>query len=236
MKILLLCLALVATTARAASDDEVSASFHRPARDATILLLVDKASAAPLDRAGAMLEKQLQKQLAVAGYRTALVDVADYQALEASEAAALGEQPQGRLIPASDQAKSRALAKLAQIARTESHCEMLIRARIVLRKARLDQQYAEWDGRRRGLLFEGVPVHANSHVVGAGMSGTTNALSVELVGIDGSGTRDFVTHGGVVMPLIWNLERHSSSVRTDLFKDDTDVADGLEVALAPMTH
>jgi hypothetical protein len=232
-----LLFALAAGTAHGASDvpdDVVASTFARPAPGALILLLVDKAQAAPLDRAGTMLEAQLKRQLAAAGYRTATIDEADYQAVEDSEAAALGEHPKGRLIPASGLAKARALSRLAQIAKAESHCDMLIRARIILRKARLDAQYAEWDGRRRGILFEGIPDLGRSRVISAGLAGTTNALSVELVGVDGSGTRDFITHGGVVVPLIWNLERKSSSVRTDLFQDDTDVADGLQVALAPM--
>lgn len=233
-----LLLALAGGAAHGASDvpdDVVAPTFARPAPGALILLLVEKADSAPLDRAGTMLEAQLKRQLAAAGYRTAIIDAADYQAVEDSEAAALGEHPTGKLIPASASAKARALARLAQIAHTESHCDMLIRARIVMRKAHLDTQYAEWDGRRRGILFEGVPdLGPRRKLVGAGLTGSTTALSVELVGIDGSGARDFVTHGGVVVPLIWNLERHSSSVRTDLFQDDTDVADGLQVALAPM--
>lgn len=232
---LLLLLAAAAVRAEAvAADDDIASTFARPAPGALVLLLVEKAESAPLDRAGTMLEAQLKRQLAAAGYRTATVDAADYQAVEDSEAAALGEHPKGKLIPASGVAKAHALARLAQIARTESHCDMLIRARIVLRKARLDAQYAEWDGRRRGVLFEGVPDLGRRRVISAGLSGTTNALSVELVAFDGSGARDFITHGGVVLPLIWNLERKSSSVRTDLFQDDTDVADGLQVALAPM--
>lgn len=232
---LLLLLAAAAVRAEAvAADDDIASTFARPAPGALVLLLVEKAESAPLDRAGTMLEAQLKRQLAAAGYRTATVDAADYQAVEDSEAAALGEHPKGKLIPASGVAKAHALARLAQIARTESHCDMLIRARIVLRKARLDAQYAEWDGRRRGVLFEGVPDLGRRRVISAGLSGTTNALSVELVAFDGNGARDFITHGGVVLPLIWNLERKSSSVRTDLFQDDTDVADGLQVALAPM--
>ncbi len=235
----LLALVLGASTAHAASDDDISRSFQRPPRDATILLLVEKADSAPLDRAGAMLEKQLQSQLAEAGYRTAVIDIADYQALEASEAAALGEHPRGKLIPASERAQASALSKLARIAKTESHCDMLIRARIVMRKATLDAQYAEWDGRRRGLLFDGardleVDTNSRTRVVSVRMTGTTAGLSVELVAFDGSGVRDFVTHGAVVIPLVWNLKTRASSVRTDLFQTDEDVADGLKIALAPM--
>lgn len=238
-RFLALALAFAAGGAHAVSDDDVAATFQPPPRDATILLLVEKADSSPLDRAGAMLEKQLQKQLADDGYRTAVLDIADYQALEAAEAAALGEHPHGKFIPASSAAKANALSKLARIAKSESHCDMLIRARIVERKAALGGQYAEWDGRRRGLIFEGandldVANGGHSRVVSVNVKGSTTVLSVELVAFDGTGARDFVTHGAVVVPLVWNLKLKSTSVRTDLFQTDEDVADGLQIALAPM--
>ena len=232
-------LALAAGAAHAAPDDIVGPAFRHPAEGALVLLLLEKSTEPHLVPGDKLMLAQLKSQLVIAGYRTAVLDYADYQLLEADEAAGGGERdPDGRLVVGL-LARQRALAKLARIAAESSHCALVIRTRFVMRPAPVvDNFFAQWDGARRALKLTDTAPRANPDgpgrtVVGA-LRGLGSGLSIELMAYDGDGALAFTTHGAVAVPYVTRLGEGRVEWRDDLFSGDGDVADGMRIALAPM--
>lgn len=241
-RILALCSLVVAagtaSGAMAASDDVIAATFRRPPPGALVLLLLQKSTEPHVVPGDPMLLAQLKSQLTSAGYRTAVLDYGDYQLLEADEAVAGGELDKDGKLVVGLLARQRALARLAKIAAESSHCDLVVRARFVFRRAPIvNSVYAQWDGARHGLKFEDATVIEDPegrHVVFASMSGTAMALSVELMAYDAVGKLAFTTHGAVIVPYVTNINKTSTRWLDTLFESDSDVADGLRIALAPM--
>lgn len=219
---------------------DTASTYVRPAPDALVLLVFEQPQDDLLARGSAALQRQLPAQLAKAGYRTAVLGDDDFRALEAKVAGSAAESALGRLQNSTEATRWRTLPVLARIAKDNSQCDMVIRARLVWRDTTFDTLAAEWDGQRRGVALEGIGdvknprTGANGHIVRAWMTGSTKAVSVELVAFDGSGRPSFTTFGGALVPWVWNMATDKARLRDDAFANEGDVADGVRIALEPM--
>lgn len=212
----------------AAADEVVVAeSFRVPAPGALIVLLPARAEA-ELQRGASMMTEQLHRQLKAQGWRVALLDAANHEVLWRQEAAAAG----GVFDPVSGERRPEAYATaLGRLARRicEQHaCELVLQQELVLRRARLEGQKASWDGQLRP-----VPVAASTGD-GWRFSGQTPALSVALTGVRADGQLVFRSHGGAALPYRLHALKEENELRPDLFADDTEVADGVRLALRPL--
>lgn len=233
--VLLGLLSLCATAFAGTASTDV-----RPAPGALILLVFEEPQDDLLARGGAALQRQVQAQLAKAGYRTAVLGDDDFRALEAKVAGSASERMLGRLQNSTEATRLRTLPVLARIAKDNSQCDLVLRARLVWRDTTFDTLAAEWDGQRRGVALEGIAdvkdprTGANGHIVRAWMEGSTKAVSVELVAFDGAGQPAFTTFGGALVPWVWNMATRKARLRDDAFQDEGNIADGVRIALEPM--
>lgn len=175
-----------------------------------------------------MLQSQVQRQLVAAGYRVALLDRADHDRLWKEEAEAAGglyDAVSGAPRPA---AQAAALAGLATRVCREAKCALLMRPRLVMRHAELQQRVAEWDGQRRLIAVSktGGTLHS--------FSGSIGAISVEMLALGADGRLAFRTFGGAAMPYAADTIGAQFELRPDLFADDAEIADGVRIALAPL--
>jgi len=227
-----------ASGASGTSEDLIAVTFRRPPPGALILLLQEKSTEPHVVPGDPMLLAQLKSQLNSAGYRTAVLDYSDYELLEVDEAVGSGERADNGKLIVGLLARQRALARLSKIAAESSHCDLVIRGRFVFRQAPIiDSMFVQWDGGRHGIKFEDATVIEDPegrHVVFGGMSGKATALSVELVAYDATGNLAFTTHGAVIVPYVTNVNKASTRWLDNMFSTDSDVADGMHIALAPL--
>jgi hypothetical protein len=216
-----------------------ASTYARPAPDALVLLVFDEPQDDLLARGSAALQRQVQAQLVKAGYRTAVLGEDDFRALEAKVAGSAAEGVLGRLHNSTEATRLRTLPVLARIAKDNSQCDLVLRARLVWRDTIFDTLAVEWDGQRRGVVLEGIadvktPSGANAHIRRAWMEGSTQAVSVELEAFDGTGAPAFSTFCGALVPWVWNMATKKARVRDDAFQGDGAIADGVRIALEPM--
>lgn len=212
-----------------ARDDRVAPDFRAPAAGALIVL----APAAPIpgaESAGAHLALvQLDAQLRAAGYRVVALDDANFAELWNSEIQAEGAlyDPQtGRPRP---EVMARIWISLARRIGEQTHCALVLDYQLVPRTAVMSGRKAGWDGVVRDISFE------RGHERYS-MTGSASALSVELLGFSASGDLLLRRFGGTSLFYRINTVNERAEVRPDLFLDDAETAEGVRVALQPLTR
>ncbi|MES1980580.1 MAG: hypothetical protein V4451_21265, partial [Pseudomonadota bacterium] len=172
--VLTLLLAACASPAPTPTDNVIAPAFHRPEAGKLILLLPPEAETADMQPGIEILKQQLHKQLSAAGYKVALLDQASNNTIWTEEVAAVG----GIYDPVTGNLRrpeyARAFSYLVQRVSGETKAVLVLRPRLVLRRALLAGQNATWDGQQRRVPVVGV---------GGGTTwnkGTTLGLSVEL--------------------------------------------------------
>lgn len=216
-----------------------ASTFVRPAPNALILLVFEEPQDALLARGSAALQQQLESQLAKAGFRVAVLDDADFKALEAKVSGSAAEAALGRIQNSTEATRWRTYPVLARIAKDNSQCDMVVRARLVWRDASFDALVVDWDSQRRGVALEGADdvknrSGGNAHIGRAWMEGGTKAVSVELDAFDGTGNPAFTTFGGALVPWVWNMATRKARLRDDAFQGAGDIGDGVRLALEPL--
>lgn len=234
MKILATCtiaLALCgcATTAPTRSGDGyVAPSFHAPVAGSLVVLLPARSGDGGYEKANGFVMEQMRKQLTGAGYRVKGLDTANYDVIWSQEVAQVG----GIYDPASGalrtEAYARALNVLAQRVATDSGAALVIKPALVLREAKLSGTTAEWDGQRK------TPPLKKTYGATYRVDGSTTGISIELLALGADGRVAFKTLGGVTLPYRGDAWDGSSTLRDDLFADDTEIAEGLRIALRPL--
>ena len=212
-----------------AGDDRLAANFLAPASGALIVL----APGAPIsgaESAGAHLTLvQLDAQLRAAGYRVLALDDANFVDLWNSEVQAEGAlyDPQsGRPRP---EVMARIWISLARRIGEQTHCALVLDYQLVARTAVMSGRKAGWDGVVRDISFE------RGHERYS-MTGSASALSVELLGFSASGELLLRQFGGTSLFYRINTLDERAEIRPDLFLDDTEIAEGVRVALKPLTR
>jgi hypothetical protein len=232
MRILVLLFALVVCPALAQVSGQSSvtgSSFKPPASGSLILLLPPSTEAPELDAGVATLLQALHSELAAAGFRTALLDKANYETIWAQEVEAVGgiyDSRTGSLKPVE---RALAIAALTKRLAQETSASLVITPRLVLRKAELSGTKASWDGRLVLVPTRGTFGGSSSS------TGTTTAVSVQLLALARDGTLAFNTFGGVTLPYAINFVSERPELREKIFSDKNDLAKAAEIALGPLT-
>ncbi|MFT4174255.1 MAG: hypothetical protein QM639_16950 [Rhodocyclaceae bacterium] len=212
-----------------AADNAIEAGFTRPPPGALIVLLPPPRTET-FEKGEAMMGKQVDAQLKALGYRVMTLERADYEQHWSRETAAVGgifDSASGAIRP---QAYATALSALARHVCAEQQCELLIRQRLVVRSAQLGGSRASWDG-----TYQRIPV-SSSNGMGYSFRGSATALSVELTAVTGQGGFAFRHFGGAALPYEANIRDRKHEFRLDLFEADTEVAEGVRIALEPLAQ
>lgn len=227
---LLLPLLLTACAASVPSlpqDNLVVPGFRQPQTASLIVLLPVEVEAEELRLASPMLMHALHQRLVGAGYQVVALDQGSFDAIWAQELEVVG----GIYDPNTGALRQRelllALGRLAQRVSADTHAAMLVRPQLVLRGAEIAGMSAVWDGQQRRVAVFGAGGDTVTH------KGSTLGLSVGLDMFAADGELVMRTHGGIALPFRVNVQSGKNEVRSDLFANDKDVADGVAIALAP---
>ncbi|HEU4777644.1 MAG TPA: hypothetical protein VFS95_12525 [Telluria sp.] len=227
--VLALSLHLPASGASTSNSDELIApAFRAPGAGALVILLPDQSGGGQYEAANGFVMKQLQAQLTAAGYKVKGLDAANYQVLWAQEVAVAG----GLYDPADGQFRSaaygKAMSALAQRIAADTGAALVLKPALVLRQARLQGKTAEWDGQRK------MPKLKDNFGDDHRFDGHTVAISLECLAIAGSGEFAFKTLGGVTLPYRGDAWDGKQEIRDDLFANDKEIAEGVQIALRPL--
>ena len=211
-----------------ATDNFVALDLARPLAGSLVVLLPPQGEDRDLLKGEAQLTDALNRTLVANGYRVAILEVGNYAVIWDQEVEAVGgiyDQSTGK--PRTE-AYSTALAQLARRVCQELKCSLLIRHRLVGRMATLDKRVARWDGQERMIQLKSTAGSTWE------FSGSQPALSVELLGLTAAGQLAFLTFGGASLPFAADIVGAKSVLRTDLFRDPTEVLEGVAIALKPV--
>ena len=176
-----------------------------------------------------MMTEQLHRQLVIAGYKVAILNAANYEKVWGQEVATVGGVYDPVTGALRREAHARAMSSLAKHICDEHKCALVIRQRLVARKASLDGEYAQWDGQQRYIsVVQGGVGRRYS------FSGSTHGISVELFAIAADGSLALHTFGGASLLYQMNLHETRNEIRSDLFSNDKEIADGVRLALEPL--
>lgn len=212
-----------------AKDDLVAPDFRTPAAGALIVL----APGAPIgaaESAGTHLALvQLDAQLRAAGYRVLAVDAANFEGLWNSEVQVEGGPYDPRTGKPRPEVLARIWVSLARRIGEQTHCALVLDYRLVPRSAVMSGHKAGWDGVVRNISFKRGDERYD-------MSGNASALSVELLGFSPDGELLLRQFGGTSLFYRINTIDRREEMRPDLFLDDAETAEGVRVALDPLTR
>ncbi|WP_395402006.1 hypothetical protein ACHMW6_28495 [Pseudoduganella sp. UC29_106] len=224
----LLLAGCVATTPSLPSDNRISPSFRQPPAGSLIVLLPAEVEAAELESGIAILMNALHQRLLASGYKVVKLDQDSHDAIWSQEVKDVG----GIYDPNTGALRRHelmlVLGHLVQRVSAETSAAMVIRPRLVLRSADISGASAAWDGQQRR-----VPVYGAGGDTVRG-NGSTLGLSVGLDIFASSGEMVMRTHGGALLPYRANVKSGKNEVRSDLFENESEVADGVAIALAPL--
>ncbi len=206
----------------------VGSTYSRPAQGALVLLLPPSAEVVELEAGVPMLLKALHSELTSAGYKTALLDQANYETVWAQEVDAVGGIFDSRTGAPKYPQQAAAVAALTVRLARETSAAMVIRPKLVMRQAELLGTKADWDGRLELLPTRGTFGGRSEH------RGSTTAVSVQLIAMSGNGNIAFSTFGGITLPYIVNFVTEKPELRKDIFQIESDVTKGVRIALAPL--
>jgi hypothetical protein len=119
-----------------------------------------------------------------------------------------------------------ALGRLMQRVSSETHAAMVMRPQLVLRRAEISGMSATWDGQQRRVPVFGLGADTITN------DGSTLGLSVGLDVFTSSGER-YAYLWRNLLPYRINVLSGKNEVRSDLFANETEVFDGVGIALKP---
>jgi hypothetical protein len=211
------------------SPDNVRGTDFVPPPAGSLIVLLPAPQTPDLSAGENFMSAQLGSQLRSAGYRVGLLDRANYDEIWAQEVMAVG----GLFDPATGAPKplahGLALSKLARRVCEEAKCALLVQQRLVSRSATLEGSMAEWDGQARPIPLK------NARPGEYRFNGTTRAISVELVALTAEGKLAFRSYGGLTIRFQTNMQEAKAEPRPDLFADDRETAEAVQLALEPLT-
>lgn len=222
--------ACVSTLRPPAPDRYVAPQFAPPPPGSLLLLLHLPANEDAYRRRDAEVRQRVADGLMKAGYRVAFVEPDDYALAVRAEWQHLSRTTATPRMDQLAEAEMRALATVAKASSEVSGSPLLLRTRLLTRRAELWQSHARWDGVLRPILRTGsttVPVPVD-------FSGTSSGISLELVATGRDGRLLVKNYGGVALPFSARSDGVVSALN-DPLADPRHVAEGVRVALLPLT-
>lgn len=212
-----------------ATDDRVAPDFRAPEAGA-LIVLAPSAPVGAAESAGTRLVLvQLDAQLRAAGYRVVALDSANFTDLWKSETEVEGSPYDPQTGTPRPEVMARIWVSLARRIGEQTHCALVLDYQLVPRSAVMSGHKAGWDGVMRNISFE--RGHERYDI-----SGKTSALSVELLGFSPTGDLLLRKFGGTSLFYRINTIDQRVEVRPDLFLSDAETAEGVRVALGPLTR
>lgn len=212
---------------RVVADNYISPNFEQPRPNSLIVLLPVGAETEDLQPGASILMNALHQSLNAAGYRVVALDQGSHDAIWTQEIEVVG----GIYDPTTGALRQREVAQavghLVQRVTSETGAAMVIMPRLQLRVAEVSGMSALWDGQQRRVPTFGTGGDTLSH------SGSTLGLSVGLELFAANGEKVMATFGGALLPYRVNARTAKNEVRPDLFADESEVAEGAAIALAP---
>jgi hypothetical protein len=224
----LLLQACAATSRNSSPDEYVAPHFAAPSKGALFVLLPAKNSSRETKSGEALVIQQLHAQLTGLGYKVVALDAANFAVLWEQEIQSVG----GLYDPVTGAprtgAYARAIGALAQRVAFETHSTLVISPGLVVRQANLSGTIAAWDGQER------TQPTARTYGSDYRFTGTTSALSVELLAVSSDGAIAFKTFGGTSLPYRADGFSGQYEIRENLFSSDIETAEGVRIALRPL--
>ena len=212
-----------------AKDDLLAPNFRAPAAGA-LIVLVPGAPIGAAESGGTHLALvQLDAQLRAAGYRVVTLGGANFVDLWRSEVEVEGDLYDPHSGKPQPEVLARIWVSLARRIGEQTHCALVLDYQLIPRSAVMSGHKAGWDGVVRDIPFKRGQERYE-------MSGRTSALSVELVGFSPNGELLLRQFGGTSLFYRINTIDKREEIRPDLFLDDADTAEGVRVALRPLTR
>lgn len=153
----------------------------------------------------------------------------NYETLWAQHSTAVGGVFDPSTGAQRNEAYAQAVSTLARTVCEEAGCELLLIPKLARRLAVLEGTQAEWDGVRQPMRFKD---HAPLSSYRA--TGTTPAISVNVLALSKTGAFAFRTYGGATLPFLTNVREAKAEPRADPFSDEQDLANAVRVALQPL--
>jgi hypothetical protein len=225
--VLVLAAACATPAPKPAADSVRGKNFAAPPAGALIVLLPPPQTK-EIEAGENFMAAQLGAQLQAAGYRVATLTRLNFNDIWSQEVAAVGGVFDQATGAPKAEAYALALSNLARRVCDEAKCAMVVQQRLVPRTAKMDGSVADWDGQSRP-----IPVK-NAHSREFRFTGTTTALSVELLAVMANGGMGFRTYGGASLPFQTDVQESVNELRPNLFRNDQEVADGVRIALQPL--
>jgi hypothetical protein len=222
------CAPLPPTPPAPSKDNVVAPAYRLPVGDELILILPESNSYADMKAGEKLVRQQLYKQLTAAGYKVKALELSSASEVWKEEVTKVGgiyNPVTGKLRSA---AQDKAMAGFAARVCEELKCGLLLWHKLVPRRATVDGFEATWDGQQRA-----VP-RKNETMMLYRLDGGYAAISVELIGRNMTGSEVFRTYGGVSLSMFFDESTRKLQPRTDLFSNDTEVAQGVQAALMPV--
>jgi hypothetical protein len=211
-----------------AADNYLATKFKTIDKAGYIILLPNKSPDALVNRGEGMVLNQLQRQLKQAGYKVGILDSSSYESIWAQEVAYVGgifDQATGQL---NKEAYAQVITGLVSRVCAEAKCTHIIKPHIASRSVSFDGSQVEWDGQIRDIPTS----YAGGRTTR--FRGNGSAFSVELTGLDAQGNLLFKQYGGASLIHEANVADVKLSLRTELFANDLEIADGVRIALKPL--
>lgn len=118
---------------------------------------------------------------------------------------------------------------LAQRIGESTKASLFLMHSLVLRETVLGGTKADWDGQSR-LVPSGLTFGSSYTYTGHG-----KGLSVELLALTSQGDIGSRTFGGTSLPYRLDASKDTFTLRKDLFANDRETAEGVRIALRPLT-
>lgn len=212
-----------------AADNYQSPAFAAPPPGSLIVLLpAAKAGSAELEAGNAFAQQQIFTQLSQAGYRVALLNADNYAELYKQEVDAVGGLYDSNTGTLRKAASAQATSQLVKRICSQLECTHVLMQRLLVRKAEIGMQRAEWDGQSRSIE------KANTGGQLYNFKGSTSGLSIEVTAMSATGEVAFKRFGGISLPHEFDMIKVQSTMRKDLFQNDAEVGDGVRIAIRPL--
>ena len=219
--------ACAATGPTSSLDNVITSNYQLPDKTKKIVILPLQSPYAEFDSGKEPVVTQLYGSLIKAGYKPVVLQKENYQRIWAEETEAVGGLYDTKTGGYRKAAFEHALSMLARRIAIDTDCSLVLAPSFAIKTVKDSGEKASWDGVSRRLMLQGSTDSRR-------WSGTSKAISLELIAVNAAGQFQFKTYGGLVIPYVVDLYESKSVIRTDMFSRPEEITEGVNLALLPI--